>query len=303
MSNKVSVIISTYTKERIDDVNRCLNSLNNQTLKPEEVLLVLDPEDSLVKFYRRNVLRDFDFDFRIVKSPKPGLSNARNTGVENSSCEIVAFIDDDAWADRLWLENMVQNYSSWDVWGVGGKIVPVFEKNRPGWLAEELDWVVGCTYKGMPEKRAEIRNPIGANMSFRRKAFEKVGFFSCSVGRYGKKLLSGEETEFAMRLKKMMRLKKKLDVRIVYDPSAVVYHRVPAERTKISYVLKRAYYEGYSKAVLSKEYPLKNEYSYMSFLLKKSIRRITELKFAEIAGILLVIVCAGLGNLVGRMKA
>ncbi len=303
MSSGVSVIVSTYTEDRLDDVNRCLKSLSNQTLKPEEVLLVLDPKDSLVEFYRKNVLSDFDFDFRIVKASKPGLSNARNAGVENSSCEIVAFIDDDAWADRMWLENMVQNYSDSDVWGVGGKIVPAFEKKRPVWLAEELDWVVGCTYRGMPEKRTEIRNPIGANMSFRRKAFEEVGFFSCSVGRYGKKLLSGEETEFAMRLKKTMRLKKKIDVRVIYDPSSVVYHRVPVERTKISYVLKRAYYEGYSKAVLSREYPLKNEYSYLSFLLKSSIRRIAELKFAEVAGILLVIACAGMGNIVGRVRA
>jgi len=74
--------------------------------------------------------------------------------------------------------------------------------------------LVGCTYKGMPEKRAEIRNPIGANMSFRREAFKEVGLFSSSVGRYGKKLLSGEETEFAMRLK------NKLDVKIIYDPAA-----------------------------------------------------------------------------------
>jgi len=84
--SEVSVIISSYTKERIDDVNRCLKSLDNQTLKPKEVLLVLDPEDSLIEFYSKNVLKDFDFDFRIIRSPKAGLSSARNAGVENSSC-------------------------------------------------------------------------------------------------------------------------------------------------------------------------------------------------------------------------
>jgi hypothetical protein len=40
---KVSVIVSTYSVERFSDVIRCLNSIEEQTLKPHEVLLVLDP--------------------------------------------------------------------------------------------------------------------------------------------------------------------------------------------------------------------------------------------------------------------
>jgi glycosyltransferase involved in cell wall biosynthesis len=43
---KVSVIVSTYSVERFSDVIRCLNSIEEQTLKPHEVLLVLDPVDS-----------------------------------------------------------------------------------------------------------------------------------------------------------------------------------------------------------------------------------------------------------------
>ena len=84
-----------------------------------------------------------------------------------------------------------------------GRIVPVFDRKRPRWLAEELDWIVGCTYKGMPETKAVVRNPIGANMAFRREVFDVAGKFRSEVGRYGKKLLGSEETELCMRLKKI----------------------------------------------------------------------------------------------------
>jgi len=89
-----SVIISTYTRERVNDVKRCIESLYNQTLKPYEVILVLDPDDELVKFYKKELS---DLDVKIVKSDKYGLSSARNKGVEVAESDFIAFIDDDAY--------------------------------------------------------------------------------------------------------------------------------------------------------------------------------------------------------------
>ncbi len=289
---RVSVIVSTYTKDRHSDVLRCVESLFNQTEKPDEVILVLDPVDALIEFYREII----PSKVKIVASSGFGLSNARNTGIENARGDVIAFIDDDAWADEQWLERTVENYEDDIVYGVGGKIVPVFDEGRPKWLPEELDWIVGCTYKGMPETKAEVRNPLGANMSFRREAFEIAGLFRTEVGRYGKKLLGSEETEFSMRLRRL-----KPDVKIVYDPSAVVYHRVPTQRSNLRYALKRAYYEGYSKAILSKEYKLSEENKYLKFLLAKSIpEKILKLNLTPLFGLLLVTICVGVGNVTGR---
>ena len=290
----ISVIVSTYTKNRLNDVLRCLNSLNAQTLKPDEVLLVLDPDDNLVNFYRNKVNDEFEFDFKVIRSNKPGLSEARNVGIDSSEGELIAFIDDDAWADRRWLDNLTKPFKDKKVWGVGGKIVPKFDEDRPKWLAEELDWIVGCTYRGMPRK---IRNPIGANMCFRRVAFETVGKFRSEVGRMGSKLVSGEEAEFSMRLKKM-----KPEVKYFYAEDAVVYHRVPKSRCKITYALKRAYYEGYSKAILSREYDLGVESRYLRFLLNSLVKKTLNLRFAEVVGILMVIGAVALGNAVCRLK-
>ena len=289
---KVSVIVSTYTKDRWKDVLRCIESLKNQTIKPYEIILVLDPIDDLVNFYRDKLSNDI----KIVKSDGFGLSKARNKGVLEAKGDIIAFIDDDAWADKFWLERMVKNYSDREVYGVGGRIIPVFEDRRPKWLPQELDWIVGCSYKGMPEVKSEIRNPIGANMSFRREAFEIAGLFKEEVGRYGKKLLSGEEAEFAMRLKKITP-----NVKIIYDPSAVVYHRVPKSRTKLRYALKRAFYEGYSKALLSREHDLEMESKYLIYLMRTLINKISKFKFIEAFGIVFIVTCVGIGNLIGRV--
>ena len=294
---KVSVIISTFTKERSNDVLRCINSILNQTIKPDEIMLVLDPINELIEFYNNIVPNDI----KVVKSSGFGLSNARNTGIEHAEGDIIAFIDDDAWAEREWVESMLRNYKNRRVWGVGGKIMPVFDKKRPKWLCEELDWVVGCTYKGMPDVKCEVRNPIGANMSFRKEAFEVAGLFKTEVGRYGKKLLGSEETEFAMRLKRL-----RPDVKIMYDPSAIVFHRIPQSRIKLRYAMKRAYYEGYSKAILAKEYPLSEEYSYFFYLIKESLpKRIKNIflvdSFLEFFGLVAVISAVAAGNLVGRI--
>jgi glycosyltransferase involved in cell wall biosynthesis len=274
---KVSVIVSTYSVERFSDVIRCLNSIEEQTLKPHEVLLVLDPVDSLVKFYRENVK-----NAKIVVSDSFGLSAARNKGIMESSGEILAFIDDDAWAEKDWLEKIARNFRDERVFGVGGKIVPVFDSRRPRWLSEELDWIVGCTYKGM--KEGEIRNPIGANMAFRREAFEVAGYFRTEIGRYGKKLLGSEEAEFSLRLKKL-----KPDARIIFEPSAVVYHRVPRNRCKFIYAFRRAYYEGFSKAILERDFELRGEKEYLKFLLKTLLFYILKGKFIRSFGIVFAI--------------
>lgn len=240
--DKVSVIVSVYSQDRLSYFLDCFDSLRRQSVKPEEVIVVLDPKPDLVEFYRSRLARDV----KVIVSNDLGLSNARNAGVKSASGEIVAFIDDDAVADKDWLMNLLKNYESPEVVGVGGLIKPLWEGNRPRWFPEELDWVVGCSYKGLPECKAFVRNPIGCNMSFRKEVFEKVGYFRSDVGRFGKRLLSGEEPEFSMRI-----LKKFPDAKIVYDPLAVVYHRVHRNRLGFRYLLIRSINEGISKAMIS----------------------------------------------------
>jgi len=260
---RVSVVVSTYTPERLQSVLDCIHSLRMQTLLPYEIILVLDPDKDLVEFYRSKVTSDV----KIVVSDEKGLSNARNSGIKSAGGEIIAFIDDDAEADRKWLERLLVHYSDSDVIGVGGSAKALWSKKRPIWFPEELDWIVGCSYKGLPEEVSVVRNPIGCNMSFRKVVFSEVGIFNSVIGRVGKKLLGSEETEFSIRA-----LSRMSGSKIVYDPSAIVYHKVDSIRQNLRYVIIRSFYEGVSKALVScaqeSSSDLSTESHYLKYLLK-----------------------------------
>jgi hypothetical protein len=166
---------------------------------------------------------------------------------------------------------MVKNYDDPMVAGVGGYITPLWENGVPAWFPEELNWIVGCSYKGLPETRTCVRNPIGCNMSFRKDVFEKVGYFRSDVGRVGKMLLAGEEPEFSMRI-----FKADSRLKIVYEPSSVVSHKVDRGRVSLGYLSKRSFYEGVSKALIAgsntvSDEALSTESGYLKYLLRVAI--------------------------------
>ena len=299
---KITVIISTYSKEKISYVKRCLESIRQQNLEPLETLLILDEDQDLINFYSKEIP-----DLKIHSSGGKGLSKARNYGVMKAKGEIVAFIDDDAVADKNWIMKATENLQQGGLAGIGGKITPSWEEGRPMWFPEELDWIIGCTYKGLPEEKHSIRNPIGCNMAFRTVLVKEAGLFKEELGRIGKVLLGSEETDLSMRI-----LEKHPELNIYYDPHMVVFHQVPASRASLRYVLRRAFYEGVSKAFLAKLHPNKNkslstENNYFKYLIYNSIpQRLVKLyslaSLSQLFSIVLVILAVGTGYLYGKIR-
>jgi glucosyl-dolichyl phosphate glucuronosyltransferase len=266
----ISVVVSTYSKEKKGEVLACIASLRNQSFLPNEILLILDHDKELIEFYKDSI----PADVQIVASDGFGLSFARNAGVKRAASEVVAFIDDDAVADKDWLRNLFKNYSDPSVVGVGGLVAPMWADGKPlWWLPEELNWVIGCSYKGGQSSRREvIRNPIGCNMSFRQSVFKDVGYFRHDVGRLGKVLLDGEEPEFSIRVHQKFPCFK-----IINEPSAIVHHKINPKRMNLKYVWKRAFYQGFSKALINETFEhdsetLSVEHNYLRFLLTSSVK-------------------------------
>jgi len=141
---------------------------------------------------------------------------------------------------------MASAYERESVIGVGGAIEPLWSAARPKWFPDEFDWVVGCTYRGLPEDPSPVRNLIGANMSFRREVFERVGDFRSGIGRFGPLPFGCEETEFCIRAGREWP-----EGTILYDPRVRVRHRVGASRARWRYFLARCYAEGRSKALIA----------------------------------------------------
>lgn len=232
-----------YTEARWTVLGDALASVLAQVPAPLEVIVVIDHDDALLA----RVREAFPAVEALANADVQGLSGARNTGIRHARGDVVAFLDDDAVARPGWLAALTQAYASDPaVVGTGGVVRPLWRTDRPPWLPEEFLWVVGCTYRGVPEHPTEIRNPIGANMSLRREACLAVGGFSNGLGRVGRTPLGCEETEIAIRL-------RQADARavVLQVPGARVDHEVVAERTRPSYFLARCWSEGISKAIVS----------------------------------------------------
>lgn len=235
----LGVIVCAYTFERYDELKDAVQSLRDQTLAIDQIVVVIDHNTELLADAQA-LLADATV---IPNAGKRGLSGARNTGVAAIDTDVIGFLDDDARAEPLWAERLSEQYSDPSVIGAGGFVESDWETSRPAWFPKEFEWVVGCSYTGMPTEVAEVRNMIGANMSLRAEVFERAGEFSTDVGRVGTKPLGCEETELCIRA-----LKTWPGGRIVYNPAARVQHKVTPARTKFSYFRERCYLEGVSKA-------------------------------------------------------
>ncbi|MDQ3690410.1 MAG: glycosyltransferase [Chloroflexota bacterium] len=262
----VAVVICAYTMERLDDIERAVASIHDQRRPANELILVIDHNAELAL-----VARDRFLGARvIVNAETRGLSGGRNTGIASATSDIVAFLDDDAQADSDWLERMVTWYDDPSVIAVGGASEPVWRSGRPRWFPLEFDWVVGCSYRGLPTRPADVRNLIGSNMSFRRGVFARVGGFHHAIGRVGARPVGCEETEFCIRAARQIP-----GSRIVYDPAVRVNHYLPEGRARWRYFRSRCYAEGLSKAIVAElagaERGLASERSYVTRTLPAGI--------------------------------
>ena len=238
----VTVLICAYTERRWDQIVAAVESARAQTCPPEQIVLVIDHNPELLE----RSIAEIDGVDVMANRYESGLSGARNTGVDEAKGDIIAFLDDDARADHDWLEALVAPYADEGVVGTGGVARAAWPASRPSWFPAEFDWVVGCSYRGLPEHEAPIRNPIGANMSFRRSAFTTAGGFQTDVGRVGTLPLGCEETEFSIRLRSLVP-----GAQIIHVPDALVDHFVSADRLRVDYFLRRCIAEGVSKAAVT----------------------------------------------------
>jgi GT2 family glycosyltransferase len=301
----ISVILCAYTEERYDALLAAVASVQQQTLLPTEIVLVIDHNRLLYKRVKQALPA-----VRVIENTQTrGLSGARNSGILAAKGHFLAFLDDDAMAEPHWLQAISECFRNKAVLGVGGTVLPLWlEGCTSDWLPEEFYWVLGCTYRGMPRSTTIIRNPIGANMAFRREVFDEVGGFRTDIGRVGALPLGCEETELCIRARQHWTERV-----FLYRPEASVSHRVSPRRTKLSYYMARCYAEGRSKAVISgyvgAKDSLASEYKYVRHTLPLGILRnlvaaLWYFKFVRIQramAIVLGLAMTTLGYLVGRV--
>ncbi len=296
----LTVVVCAFTLDRWDDLEDAIGSLCRQSYAPDEIILVIDHCEELAEKSRHRFP-----GIRIVEnSERRGLSGARNTGTRAARGDVVAFLDDDAVADHRWAEHLLAPYRDPEVLGVGGHVRPNWEHGRPAWFPREFDWVVGCTYRGMSTRAGQVRNFIGANMSFRRPLLEQLGGFRHELGRVGSRPLGGEETELCIRATRL-----RGDGRMVHVPAAVVDHHVTTQRSTWAYFKARCYSEGLSKAAVRErvgaDAALASERGYLtstipSALLRPLRRGMDRARWITVVALLIGVAWTVAGYCVGR---
>ena len=250
----LSVIISSYTISRLDDILELLDNLRTQTYPHIEIIFIAERSSELLEMVKRFAFeKNISNLVAIFNDGEPGLSSARNLGVKKASGDIIAFIDDDALPFPNWAEEMVKTYRDEAVIGVTGPTQPLWDGKVLDWFPKECDWIIGCSSWCDWHEMREVRNVWGMNMSFRREAFDASGLFQAHLGAKGsedtgKHELVGEETEFSIRVR------RKTGKRIFYNPNVQVRHRVYGFRATPAVIARRAYWEGYTKALFHKIY-------------------------------------------------
>lgn len=219
----ISVVVCT--RNRSQQIESCLRSLDNQEYPNYEIVVVDNSQG--VNSLRTHIATQYNSaKYRYATEPRVGLSRARNTGVQVSSGDIIAFLDDDEQPDKYWLAELARGFKRGaNIGCVSGMIVPT----RLETSAQERFEEFGGHSKGRgfsssvfskhgPQSPLFPRPPFGAggNMAFRREVLANIGGFDVALGA-GTPARAGEDT-LALTLTLLS------GYCIAYEPSAFVHH-------------------------------------------------------------------------------
>ncbi|WP_294534524.1 glycosyltransferase [uncultured Rhodoblastus sp.] len=239
---KVSVVICTLN--RADDLQRTLESFALQRYRDFEIVVVngpsLDRTSEVIDAWKGHI--------KAAWCPKSNLSMSRNIGIAAAAGDIVAFIDDDAIPEPIWLENIVKGYTAADVGGVGGWVhdatghayqTRYIVSNR--FAASRIDLTMNPTpYNNCPGA-VEYCSLLGTNSSFRRDLLVEMGGFDEEFAYYL------DETDVCLRVVDR-------GYRIIFVEDARVLHKFASSHMRNT------------RKVLHNRYQIIKNQCYFSFL-------------------------------------
>jgi glycosyltransferase involved in cell wall biosynthesis len=244
---RITAAICTYN--RYDLLPKAIDSLTRQSLAPEEYeIVVIDnsPDHAKSEDFSRTFRATANLIWHVEKTP--GLSNARNVATRLARAPLIAFMDDDAIAAPDWLARYVAVFESFgaEAQVAGGRVDPIWDVPQPRWLPDSLLGNVSVVNWGGSDRFAAKSEWVaGTNIAFRIAALDAAGGFSVHLGRTrgGQALLSNDETDVIARMAAN-------GARLIYAPSAVVAHLVPAERLSQDWFRRRVAWQAVSDYLL-----------------------------------------------------
>jgi len=234
----VSIAICTYNNA--GKVGTVLESLRGLICPPAleyEVLVVDNNSSDETRAVVERCQGVWGQRLRYVFEGPQGLSHARNRALKEAAGDIVSYIDDDVSVDPGWLSAVAAAFEQYPAAVVGGRSYLIYPSGRPAWLPEEYEFLLSKLDYGDHVIVGVDKDLFGLNFSVRKELAMGAGGFDMSLGRRGRSLASGEESDLLKRIRARGGI-------AVYEPRAVVGHMVSAERVTIRWFLKRLFAAG-----------------------------------------------------------
>ncbi len=229
----ISVIICTFNGSKT--VGDALEALSRLDYAKYEVLIVNDGSNDKTEGIAKEYVQKFGF--KIITTENRGLSNARNTGLESASGEIVAYIDDDARPDPQWLSYLALSFINTSHVGIGG---PNIAPEGDGTVADCVAHAPGNPSHVLISDQ-EAEHIPGCNMAYRREALLAVGGFDPQFK------IAGDDVDICWRLRQR-------GWTLGFSPSATVWHH---RRKSIRSFWKQQLNYGKAEALLERKWPEK----------------------------------------------
>jgi O-antigen biosynthesis protein len=227
---KVSVLVCSYNGSKTLD--GCLASLRKLNYPDYEVVLVNDGStDSVPEIAARYPY------IRYYAQPNRGLSVARNVGLELAKGEIVAYTDDDCFADPDWLYYLVSKLLETGATGVGG---PNLLPTGDGPVAACVSASPGTPAHILLDDNVAEHVP-GCNMAFWADRLRAIGGFDPVYTK------AGDDVDVCWRLQAE-------GDQIVFAPAAMVWHH---RRATVKAYLKQQRGYGEAEGLLKRKHPEK----------------------------------------------
>lgn len=220
-------------------MHTCLQSLDNQTADKRlyEVIVVDNNSDDNTQHLTKSFIKN-RHSFRLVSEKQQGLSHARNRGWKEAQGKYVAYIDDDAFADRNWIAEIISFTKKFPTVGIfGGPYKRYFLTPSPHWFPNGYGTLdLGIKIKQIHPPKEWL---TGTNMIFKKSLFVTYGGFQKHFGMRGNRLFYGEEADLLLRL-------FKLGEQIYYVPMIKVNHLVADYKFNLWWLLKSDFFHSYS---------------------------------------------------------
>jgi len=188
---------------------------------------------------------------RYLFVPEPGKSMAVNEALPLANGDFIAFTDDDVRPEPDWLTQVAAAFDETGADFVAGRVRPAWEAAPPDWLSPSVYGVIAVPENG--DARLDISAgqnqvvPIGANMAVRRSVIGHIGGLRVDLGKLDGSLRTGEDHEFFLRM-------LHAGFRGIYEPTALVHHRVGTERLDRRYFRRWLHQNGRDVARLNHVY-------------------------------------------------